>query len=628
MIVAPGELVQRPQWVAWKLDYREGEPKPTKVPYNAHTGRKASTTDPRTWATFEEATAFWMSHDWTAGVGYVLSPEDPFVGVDLDGCRDPETSWIEDWAARIVKRLNSYTEVSPSGKGLRIFVRGTLPPHGRKKGAIEMYSHARFLTITGDHLSGYPEIIHSRTSEILAVHLEVFGPQPEPHTNGTAARAAINLSDNDLLTKAISAQNGPVVRALWNGDYTAYKSQSEADAALMRYLAFWTGPDESRLISMVRSSGLMREKWERPDYQHSTYELAVSGMTEFYSPPSMQLVAPASVPGQTVDLATGEVQQSAWQSLYELVHSTPERTAEVVQGLIWSGRTHWVYSAPGAGKTIFILAALMHVAAGRLFCGRATEQRSVLIIEEDSPLAVVAEYVAMLADIYEIDLESLPFWINRSQGFRLSDTGSTTAIMDAILTAPQWPGVVVLDACERIVPSDRFSSKEIDPLSSLLQKLAAMNVSNIVIDHTRKTSAATADADPLDLLYGGRTKSAISDVMIYFSGRISDSARVTFTKFRGQTPAPFDIGFDAASGFRMRTQRRDLSDTERQIMRALNSTPGAWMTKDDVCDKVNGAAKTIERALLKLVTEDMVERAEALRPARFRALSSGINFTV
>src|SRR4029077_8903158 len=72
-IVAPAELARRPQWVAWRLVPREGEPKPTKVPYDARTGRHASTTDPSTWATFEEAAAFCAHHEWASGVGYVLS---------------------------------------------------------------------------------------------------------------------------------------------------------------------------------------------------------------------------------------------------------------------------------------------------------------------------------------------------------------------------------------------------------------------------------------------------------------------------------------------------------------------------------------------------------------------------
>lgn len=624
-IVAPIELARRPQWVAWLLTPREGEPKPTKVPYNARTGALASTTDPSTWATFEEASAFYVREHYS-GVGYVLSRDDPYVGVDLDGCRDPDSGQIKPWAKAIMKRLDSYTEISPSGTGLRIFVKGELPPHGRRKGQIEIYSQARFLTITGDHIIGCPETIQDRQNELSIWHLEIFGPPPEQRQNGHVQRSPVQLADADLLIKARSAENGQKFWALWNGDYSSYGSQSEADLALINHLAFWTGPDPARLDQLFRSSGLMREKWERANYRDHTIDKALEGKTEFYesSPASPRLV----VPGQQVDVQTGEVTLSAWQTLGELVRSVPEQQQELMRGLLWAGRTHWVYSSPGAGKTIFILAALMHIAAGKPFCGRAVEQRPVLMIEEDSPLSVIGDYVQMLSEIYEFDLDEIPFWINRQQGFRLANLDSMTSIMDAITLAPQWPGVVAIDACERVIPSDRFSSKELEPLSTLLQKLSAMNVACIVIDHTRKNNAPTPDSDPLDLLYGGRTKSAVSDVMIFFSGKISQSARIMFTKFRGQTPAPFDLAFDSAGGFHMRTQRRELSDTERQIMRALNSTPGSWLSKDQVAEQVQASPKTVERSLLRLVEDGIVDRSETMRPALFRAASSGINLTV
>ena len=79
----------------------------------------------------------------------MLSPDDPFVGIDLDHCLDPVTGHPSHEAEAMVRQLASYTEISPSGTGLRIFVRGSLPPTGRKKGWIEMYTESRFLTVTG-----------------------------------------------------------------------------------------------------------------------------------------------------------------------------------------------------------------------------------------------------------------------------------------------------------------------------------------------------------------------------------------------------------------------------------------------------------------------------------------------
>ena len=139
----PDELKVRPQWVVWKA---VGE-KPDKVPYSIRTRRKASSTDLMTWSTFEEALRAYES-DGYDGVGFVFSSGDPYVGVDLDDCVDPETGEVALWALQISEGLNSYTELSPSGKGLHIILRGKVP-RPLKKDQIEMYCTERFFTVTG-----------------------------------------------------------------------------------------------------------------------------------------------------------------------------------------------------------------------------------------------------------------------------------------------------------------------------------------------------------------------------------------------------------------------------------------------------------------------------------------------
>jgi putative DNA primase/helicase len=145
----PDELKKRPQWLCWKYA-RQGE-KWTKLPFNPRTGRKASTTDLMTWSRFETVFDAYTGGGYD-GVGFVLSSGDGYTGVDLDGCRDPESGMIAAWAAEIVRKLDSYTERSPSGKGLHIVVRGKVPK-ALKRPRIEMYSMERYLTVTG-HAAG------------------------------------------------------------------------------------------------------------------------------------------------------------------------------------------------------------------------------------------------------------------------------------------------------------------------------------------------------------------------------------------------------------------------------------------------------------------------------------------
>lgn len=140
------ELRDYLQWVVWKWEKKNG--KPTKPPYDPKTGKRASHSDPSTWGTFEQAVkALDRGFD---GIGFVFTGEDPYTGIDLDDCRDPTSGQIETWALKIIEDFDSYTEVSPSGTGLKIFLKGKLPAGGIKTKHIEVYDRLRFFTVTGD----------------------------------------------------------------------------------------------------------------------------------------------------------------------------------------------------------------------------------------------------------------------------------------------------------------------------------------------------------------------------------------------------------------------------------------------------------------------------------------------
>jgi putative DNA primase/helicase len=145
----PEQLTERPQWVNWRLEERDG--KPTKVPYTPGTLRRASTTDLLTWRSFSEALAAYEAGEPPYdGIGFVFSSGDPFAGIDLDDCRDPESGEVAPWAQKIIDAAHDgYVEGSPSGSGVHIIVEGRVRDGGMRKGPIEMYSRERFFTITG-----------------------------------------------------------------------------------------------------------------------------------------------------------------------------------------------------------------------------------------------------------------------------------------------------------------------------------------------------------------------------------------------------------------------------------------------------------------------------------------------
>jgi len=154
----PEELRKHRQWVNWKSIERGG--KLTKVPFQPN-GTPAKSSDPSTWCDYDELASVGFD-----GIGFVFHQDDPYVGIDLDGCRDPQTGKLDAWAREIVVRLNSYAEVSPSGTGVKVFgVSDSVWKHankvelpgagyGGKRPGIEVYDCGRYFATTGKHLKG------------------------------------------------------------------------------------------------------------------------------------------------------------------------------------------------------------------------------------------------------------------------------------------------------------------------------------------------------------------------------------------------------------------------------------------------------------------------------------------
>lgn len=158
----PLQLIEYDQWVLWKFTWDTMRDEWTKVPIHALTGTPASSTNPKTWVAFRKTVGEFEKRDLD-GIGFVVTRDDPFTGIDLDKCRDPVSGDIDEWALDMVAEFGSYTEISPSGTGLRIWIVGStigllgLNDKGiEKAGArttkapkIEIYSAERYFTVTG-----------------------------------------------------------------------------------------------------------------------------------------------------------------------------------------------------------------------------------------------------------------------------------------------------------------------------------------------------------------------------------------------------------------------------------------------------------------------------------------------
>lgn len=258
----PNELKMMAQWVLWRYEERNG--KRTKVPCQPD-GSAAQANNRNTWSTFATAAKFYTEYDEFDGIGFMFSRQDNYIGVDIDKCVvDGQTN---QFATDIIDSLDSYTEYSPSGTGIHIIIRGTLPQSvlgtGRKnaKHGLEIYQYGRFFTFTGDRENSNE--IYERTDELAEIFEQYFDDSDIKGRVNLAdfEKDEITFSNAELWEKMFRSRNGDEIRALYNGESLSGDHSSD-DLALCNHLAFWTAKSATRMDAMFRETGLMRDKWD------------------------------------------------------------------------------------------------------------------------------------------------------------------------------------------------------------------------------------------------------------------------------------------------------------------------------------------------------------------------------
>ena len=190
----PDDLTELDQWVMWRSEIRGGTAHEGTVPNH---GEHASSTDSSTWASYEQVvSASAAQPDNFAGIGFVFTPNDPFTGIDFDDCL--QAGRLKPWAQPLVGLFaDSYMEVSPSGDGLKLWVKAKLPGSGTKvlldakgnvlrdaknprtdsrvDGGIEMYDQSRFFTVTGRAFNGALLQIEDHQADVVALYQKLKG---------------------------------------------------------------------------------------------------------------------------------------------------------------------------------------------------------------------------------------------------------------------------------------------------------------------------------------------------------------------------------------------------------------------------------------------------------------------
>lgn len=288
----PQELKHRRQWVCWRYELREGRLIKAPLLSNSDKPIHADVTDPNCLSNFEEAVEAARRNGW--GIGFVFFKGANITGIDID---KPELLGEgETW--RIIKAANSYAEKSPSGRGFHIFVKGRVK-EAIKKDVIEVYSDARFFTVTGNHVDGTPLAVNEAQS-LLDELMAKYGEKPAASTVDVKPKPMGGWEDyvNKLgYTLREVRQRDKVLDEYLNGGLAGKPSPSEADmGTLERLLFLGYEPDEAvAILERYR----WREKLLRRDYVEGMLRklLPVKETAEPKAPPAE--VKPATEVGET-----------------------------------------------------------------------------------------------------------------------------------------------------------------------------------------------------------------------------------------------------------------------------------------------------------------------------------------
>jgi len=270
----PEILKQQPQWVVWGV---VGEP--PKAPFQPKYLSRlvtvpAKSGDPGTWGTYADAVNC-VDKGLARGIGYEFAGQGVY-GIDLDNVRGDSGAIIPQ-AQEIVERLNSFTEVSPSGRGLHIFVTAdqvNITRHRRQGGFVEIYGDARYFTVTGNVYGGFNRMAE-RSNELQQVHDRYLLPE---QTRAAAVSYLVESAQGDFLRRGL--EKDLMLRACWDGERRR-GDESASDQALMNKLAYWLSGNLDAMCAAFLQSPYFaqkdeqhKKKCQRSDYLPNTAKTA------------------------------------------------------------------------------------------------------------------------------------------------------------------------------------------------------------------------------------------------------------------------------------------------------------------------------------------------------------------
>jgi len=575
----PSQLKERRQWVCWLLTLRDGEY--SKLPINAATGTAASVVNPDAWTDFDTAFAKAPSFD---GIGYVLTEDDGLVMIDLDHCRNPDTGAVEEWASHIVKAIASYTEVSPSKRGLKILIRAKLPgarnrtaklpwEHGTDAG-IEFYETGRYTTLTGHLLEPSLNQIEKRQNELNSLYSEVFPIVP------TALEATISrLDDANIIALCSTGEGRDKFLGLFAGSTSGYPSESEADEALCFAFAQHT-KDPTQIDRLFRASELVRDKWDEPRGDGTYGTETIAKALEF------QKVAKAAKPRLRFTRAS------------ELADQCDSNTEYILDGVLPTGGSSLLIAKPKVGKSTFVLCLSVAVARGEQFLGFQTKLVPVLYLG----LGGEAKKSELLLFIQtrQVKDEAIFFYADESMPNLVRE-------LDREIKHFPIPPLVIIDTLGKAVSVRDFNNygevnDKITPLTTLAQ---ATGAHIMMVHHATKGQAIDAG----DSVLGSTAIRGAVDTLIFLEIK-GENRQIKSEQRYGKNITETLITYDkdrcmlsSVGG----AKEFEAADIERQVTIRLRGCDEG-LSMHEILDSIEGRTNTIRSTLLNMCERGKLKR--------------------
>jgi AAA domain-containing protein/primase/DNA polymerase family protein len=513
----PEELKKIPNFLLWAMVQVSG--KLTKKPLQID-GTAASSTNPATWASYEDVCRAQPTLSSTEGIGFALGKTGcGYTFVDMDGARNPIIGEMAPWASEFIVAHPTYCEITPSGFGLRCIFRGQPAlPNGKH---IDKW---RMPELPGIRAAGYDKAdtcVEIFTAEkYVTVTGDVYGLlRPIADCNGFLAglpEKTVTASDSGEATDAeifiADFSHNEKFGLLFAGDWgkAGYGSQSEADCALATMLAYTHGNDPEKIDSEFRKSGLYREKWEREDYRERTIERGI----KYAADNPIEAALPESERGYTLGLkwfqfeddflkekgrqavakekspaAGGEY--GGLQTYSELRLRRQNAKPYLVNGICRLGQIVMVVGDSTLGKSSLVNQLGWAVATGQPFLGRATQQAKALIIDIENS----ADQQLELAECFRkmFNQPDFPESIAVPESV-WTDVAGQKQVEHFISTFD--PGIVIIDSLKSFQSEAEKAGRENGLFMQWARRITkTYDCAMVLVHHPRKPSAeANVDA--------------------------------------------------------------------------------------------------------------------------------------